>query len=133
MEKKSVIISFVILALLAIGGGGTGVYYYGKYQAELKRVNDPESEVKALLTQIEKLIDLPKDEEPTVATVKDADQIRQQPFFTKAKDGDRVIIYTNARLAILFDAVAGKIMNVGTLNVGTASATQGPPAAGFNE
>lgn len=132
MEKKAVILSFVILALLAIGGGGAGVYYHSKYQQEVKKANDPTNDVKALLIQVGKLIDLPTDEEPTIATVTNADQITQQPFFTKAKNGDRVIIYTNARLAILFDVVAGKIMNVGTINVGTPSATQAPPAPIFN-
>lgn len=122
MEKKSVIISFVILALLAIGGGGVGVYYYSLYQTELHKVRDPQSDLKALLTQVGKLIELPTGEQPTVATVTNADQIKEQPFFAKAKNGDRVIIYTNARMAILFDAIAGKIMNVGTLNVGTQSA-----------
>lgn len=127
MEKKSVIISFVILAFLAIGGGASGVYYFDKYQKEIHKVRDPQSEVKALLLQVGKLIDLPQGEEPTVATVTNAEQIVAQPFFAKAKNGDRVIIYTNARLAILFDAVAGKIMNVGTINVGTPSATPATP------
>ncbi len=131
MENKSVIISFIILAFLAIGGGVSGVYYYGKYQTEMKRVRDPQSEVKALLSQVGKLIELPTGEEPTVATVTNADQIKVQPFFAKAKNGDRVIIYTNARMAILFDMVAKKIMNVGTINVGTPSASPAVPSSGF--
>ncbi len=133
MEKKSVIISFVILGLLAVGGGISGVYYYAKYQQEILRLKDPQRDVKALLTQVGKLIELPTGEEPTVATVTNADQIIAQPFFAKAKNGDRVIIYTNARLAILFDMISGKIMNVGILNVGTPSATQGTPAPSFNQ
>lgn len=131
MEKKSVIISFILLALLAIGGGVAGVYYYGKYQQALVKAKDPKSDVKELLAHIGKLLDLPTGEEPTVATVTNADQIIQQPFFAKAKNGDRVIIYTNARLAILFDEKAGKIMNVGTINVGTQSAVQPTPEPSF--
>ncbi len=132
MEKKSVIISFLILALLAVGGGGAGVYYFNKYQKEMKKVSNPEADVKVLLENVGKLIDLPTDEEPTVATVTNADQISAQPFFAKAKNGDRVIIYTNARLAILFDENVGKIMNVGTINMGTQSAVQATPAVSNN-
>lgn len=121
MEKKLVIISFVVLAFLAVGGGTSGVYYYSKYQKELLKVKDPQGEAKALLVQLGKLMDLPKDEQPTVETVTNADQIKDRPFFAKAKNGDRVIIYTNARMAILFDSIAGKIMNVGTLSVATSS------------
>lgn len=133
MEKKSIIISFVILALLAIGGGASGVYYFDKYQKEVRKVSDPQADIKALLVQVGKLIELPTGEEPTVATVTNADQITAQPFFAKAKNGDRVIVYNNARLAILFDAIAGKIMNVGTLNVGTPSAAQDAPTPSFNQ
>ena len=131
MEKKSVIISFILLSLIAVGGGTAGVYYYGKYQQALVKAKDPKIDVKELIARIGKLIDLPTDEEPTVATVTNADQITQQPFFVKAKNGDRVIIYTNARLAILFDDNAGKIMNVGTINVGTPSALQPTPEPSF--
>jgi len=55
--------------------------------------------------------------------VQDAEQIRSQPFFAKAQNGQRVILYTNARIAILFDEKANKIINVGAVNVGTPSAT----------
>lgn len=128
MEKKSVVISFLILALLAVGGGGAGVYYFDKYQKEVKKVSNPKEDVKVLLEKVGKLIDLPTGEEPTIATVTNADQITAQPFFAKAKNGDRVIIYTNARMAILFDETAGKIMNVGTINMGTQSAVQATPS-----
>ena len=40
-------------------------------------------------------------------------------FFSKAKVGDKVIIYTNARKAILYDPVAGKIVEVAPVNIGT--------------
>lgn len=126
MEKKSVIIAFVILSLLAVGGSSAGIYYYAQYKNLSMRASDPKGEAKAILAKVGKLIDLPVGEEPTVATVQDATQVKSQPFFAKAQNGYRVILYTNAKLAILFDEKGNKLINVGTINVGTPSGT---PAA----
>ena len=124
MEKKSVIISFIILVIIALGGGGAGLYYYNQYTQAVKRASDPKIEAKELLVKLGKLIDLPA-EEPTVATVTNADQITSQPFFAKAKNGYRVILYTNGRLAILYDDKANKIINVGTINVSDTATPSG--------
>lgn len=126
MDKRPVVIAFVILALLAIGGSGAGIYYYSEYQKLSLRTKNPQAEIKEVLGKVGKLIELPEGEEPTVATVQDAEQIRNQPFFSKAQNGHRVILYTNARLAILFDEKANKLINVGAVNVGTPSGSPAP-------
>ncbi|MFZ5534930.1 MAG: hypothetical protein ACOY3M_02120 [Patescibacteria group bacterium] len=126
MDKRPVIIAFVILSLLAIGGSGAGIYYYSEYQKLSQRTRNPQAEIKEVLGKVGKLIELPEGEEPTVATVQDAEQIRNQPFFSKAQNGHRVILYTNARLAILFDEKANKLINVGAVNVGTPSGSPAP-------
>ena len=128
MEKKSVVVSFVILIILAIGGSSAGIYYYLQYKTAVARVNDPTIEVKDVLSKIGRLIDLPIGEEPTVATVQDAEKIRSQAFFAKAQNGYRVVLYPNARLAILFDEKANKLINVGTISVSTPSATAPAPS-----
>lgn len=127
MEKKSVIFSFIILVILALGGAGAGMYYYTQYTRAVNRANDPKAEAKELLGKLGKLIDLPTEEEPTVATVKDVEQIKSQPFFAKAKNGYRVILYTNGRLAILYDDKANKIINVGTINVSSSATPSASP------
>jgi hypothetical protein len=135
MEKKSVLVSFIILLLVALGGSAAGIYYYAKYTHTLKKVADPKLEAKELVQKLGKLIELPE-EEPTVATVTNAEQIKSQPFFAKAKNGDRVILYTNGRMAILYDDKANKIVNVGVINVSndaTASGTQQIPGTSTNE
>ena len=124
MEKKLVILSFVVLIIIALGGAGVGLYYYNQYTLSVKRASDPKIEAKELLVKLGKLIDLPA-EEPTVATVTNADQIISQPFFAKAKNGYRVILYTNGRLAILYDDKANKIINVGTINVSDTATPSG--------
>lgn len=126
MEKKSVVVSFIILIILAVGGSSAGFYYYLQYKTAVARANDPKIEVKDVLSKIGKLIDLPTGEEPTVATVQDAEKIRSQAFFAKAQNGYRVVLYPNARLAILFDEKSNKLINVGTISVSTPSAQPVP-------
>ena len=128
MEKKSVIISFILLALIAIGGSSAGIYFYYQYQMLQQRTNNPTIAVRDLLAKVGKLMDLPANEQPTVATANNADLIKNQPFFAKAKNGYRVILYPNAKLAILFDEQGNKIINFGTINVGNATPSATPAA-----
>lgn len=122
--KKTVLISFIILVLLTIGSSGAAIYYYYQYRQLQIQVNDPGAAVRDLIAQVGKLVELPQNEQPTVATVTNPALIKDQPFFAKAKKGDRVILYPNARIAILFDQAANKIINFGTINVNaTPSAT----------
>jgi hypothetical protein len=73
-----------------------------------------------------KLIVLPTDEQPTLATVVDPSKLKNQPFFAQAQKGDQVLIYTNARKAILYSPTANKIVEVAPLIIGAQAA---PPAA----
>jgi hypothetical protein len=53
-----------------------------------------------------------------VATVSDPEKLKEQPFFTQAKKGDKLLIYAKARKAILYDPAINKIIEVSTLNIG---------------
>lgn len=128
--NKSKIITFA-LAAVAIAGLAGGYYFYNRAErlsTELAEVRPEEQrtedDVAGVIEDVSKLIVLPQDEQPTVATVSDPEKLRDQEFFANAKQGDRVLIYTNARKAILYDPVAHKIIEVAPLNLGdTAGAT----------
>lgn len=125
-----------IFVVLAIAGAGVAGYFYWQYtkaQQEIQTIRtDPsmirqaaQEEVKRLIEKVGQLIELPQGEEPTVATITDIDKLKEQPFFAKAKNGDKVIIYTNAKRAILYDPNTNKIIDVAPVNIGTPSATEG--------
>ena len=101
------------------------VYSYTQL-AELR--GDPqrvaEKEVEELVNRVGKLIVLPEGEQPTVATVSDVESLREQPFFAQAKNGDKVLIYTNARKVILYDPLSNKIVEVAPLNIGETAADE---------
>lgn len=88
---------------------------------------------KQLIEQVGKLIALPKDEEPTIATVSDLSKLQGQPFFANAQIGDKVLIYQIAGKAILFRASDNKIIELAPINksgqTGTPTTTPTDPAA----
>ena len=122
-----------VLAILAVVAIGAAVYFYSQLsqlRADPQKI--AQEEVKSLVVKVGKLIVLPEGEEPTVATVTDPDLLRDQPFFPNAKTGDKVLIYTNARKAILYNPEENKIIEVAPVSIG-AAATPAPaitPPAG---
>lgn len=82
-------------------------------------------EQKATIEKVGKLIDLPKGEEPTIATVKDKDALQDQPFFEASKEGDVVLIYTIAKQAILYRPSENRLIEVAPINIDAAQDAQG--------
>ncbi len=77
-------------------------------------------ETAALIARVRALMVLP-DEQPTIATVTDPSKLQDQEFFQGAKLGDKVLIFTAAKKAILYDPAANRIVDVAPLS---ASAPQ---------
>lgn len=107
-----------VLAGFAILGLALAGYFY----REAARVRDPrtiaEAEVRDVVSHVGKLVILPQDEEPIVATVSDPERLHAQPFFANAKVSDKVLIYARARRAILYRPSENKIVEVAPLNIG---------------
>lgn len=114
----------LILVLLVIMLAATSVYFYKKSNGTDAAA---QAEVKSLVQRIGKIAVLPTDETPTVATVSDPEALKGQAFFADAKKGDKVLIYSNAKKAILFDPLEGKIVNIAPLNTETAKAPSVTP------
>lgn len=112
----------VVLVLLVIILAGTSGYLWKKMQAATSSPEQiAQAEASALAKKVGMLMVLPTDETPTIATVSDPEALKTQAFFTNAKVGDKVLIYTNAKKAVLFDPVLNKILNVAPLNIGAAT------------
>lgn len=110
------------MVLLILGLGAFGGYYFKKYQ-DLKK--NPVSAERAAQEEVDRTIakvanlygSLPTDEKPSVATVSDKDKLKDQPFFDKAVNGDITLIYSNAKLAILYRPSTDKIINVSSVTI----------------
>src|SRR3989344_9582877 len=114
MKKLALLGSLVLL--VALSGSATAAYYfYTQYQKTQKLLQNPTEaakvETQSLVSRVGKLIELPK-EEVTVATVIDAIKLKEQPFFAQSQNGDKVLIYTQTRKAILYRPTANKVIEV---------------------
>lgn len=81
-------------------------------------------EAKTLAGRVGEHIILPTDEVPTIATVSDPSLLKEQSFFAESKKGDRVLIYTNARRAVLYRPDIDKVVTVAPLNIGEENQKQ---------
>ena len=125
LNSKYLIPVSVVVIVLVLGAGGF-LYFKSRSAPVPNNPQAAQAEVKKLVVEVSKLIDLPTGEDPTVATVTDISKLKDQPFFQKAKNGDKVLIYTNARKAILYDPNVKKVIDVAPINIGSNSAQQAP-------
>jgi hypothetical protein len=123
-------IKYGIIAVLVLVAVVPSVYFYTQYRTAQKRLANPnifaQEEAKKYTDMVARLMTLPSDEVPTLATVNDKDKLKNQPFFANAENGDKVLIYTNAKKAILYRPSINKIIDIAPVNIGpsaTESAT----------
>jgi hypothetical protein len=85
-------------------------------QSQLSNINaNPQKAVDrqttALINTVGSLIQLPPNETPTVAEVSNAAQAKTQSnFFASAQNGDRALLYVNAKQAILYRPSTNKVI-----------------------
>jgi hypothetical protein len=113
------------LGILVAGLLGGAIYFYMQYQESQALLKDPQrataQETTRVVDEVGKLIVLPQNEQPQIATVSDVNKLKNQAFFSQAKNGDMVLIYTKAQKAILYDPIQKKVVEVGPINIAEAS------------
>jgi hypothetical protein len=116
MNKQKIIQkSVILLILIAIV---LGIYFYYKWSLSKQEPQAViQKETAQLLAKVSKLMLLPVGEEPTIATVSDPEALKDQLFFAKAQKGDKVLIYTQAKKAILYSVSLNRIIDVSTLSI----------------
>ncbi len=111
---------FAIISLLFC------IYFYVQYQVAQYLLTNPTAktqiEIQQTINKVSRLIVLP-DETPTIATVTDINKLHGQSFFLHAKNGDKVLLFQQAKEAILYDPDIDKLVNVGPINVMQTSPT----------
>jgi predicted lipid-binding transport protein (Tim44 family) len=129
-STSSVVLNIVLLLIIA---GGLSWFFFkyrqqrsdlGKKYAEASQQlttykTDPnaaaQAEAAKTIAEVGKLYALPKDEQPSVATVKDKAKLKDQAFFAKAENGDITLIYSTAKVAVLYRPSTKQIINVSSV------------------
>lgn len=115
-RKGKLIPALVVLVVLA----AALLAFFGNEYFTLSANPDAENQkkIEAVVVKVEKLIDLPQGEVPTLATVSDTSNLKGQAFFEHAEVGDQVLLYTNAKKAYLYSPSKNIIIEVASLNIG---------------
>lgn len=121
-SNSSLYLIILLVFTLAIAIG-TAAYFINRYHDAQNRLNNPtataNAERDALIAKIGVLTILPTNETPATADVVDTTKLSSQPFFANAQNGDKVLIYTKSKKAILYRPSTNKIVNIAPVNLGS--------------
>jgi len=124
-----IIIAIIVLIIAVL----PSYYFYSQYKKTQLLLRNPtassSAQAQAVVNEVGKLMVLPTSEQPTIATVSDVTKLADQPFFANAKNGDKVLIYTQSKKAILFRESIDKIIEVAPVNLGAGGSTPQAPTA----
>ncbi|MFZ4632460.1 MAG: hypothetical protein ACOYL8_04680 [Patescibacteria group bacterium] len=115
-NHKKRVKQLIILASVLVLVIGLAIFYL---LSQKPKVSPEEKELKELIFKVEKLMELPQDETPTVATVLDEEKVREEVFFKQAKSGDKLLAYIKNKKAILYRPSANKIIEVAPISFET--------------
>jgi len=111
-----------LLMAVLVGAAGLAVFFYGQWQ----RVrNNPlqaqeekaQREIAEVMEAVGKLMVLPEGEVPTLVVIDDKENIaKDQEFFKWAENGDQMLVYRQAKKAILYRPKSNKIVNVAPIS-----------------
>ncbi len=130
-RSKVFIVLVVVAVVLAVAGWYSYDYYRSHYGTDQQKID---YEIQKIVAHVSKLMVLPIDETPVLATISDVETLsKQQNFFLGAANGDKLLIYQKTLKAIIWSPSSGKLVNVGpviydqnannkTLSPATASA-----------
>lgn len=110
-----------MIALIIVGLLVFFVYEYAHTKNQLEKLSNPktatESATQQLVDSVGKLVQLPANETPTIATVNDAAKLKNQAFFANAQDGDKVLIYSKSGRAVLYRPSTNRVIEYSTVNL----------------
>lgn len=107
--RRRIFLISSLIVLLTIGVVG----YFLFSQTPEERA---EKEMNTLLADVASLMILPQSEMPLIYTIDDPELLRlQQPFFTDALAGDKLLVYPVAVKAVIYSPERNLIVNVGTI------------------
>lgn len=123
-KYKNLVLVMSIITLVGLGVAAFSFYEYSKTQKELQAMKKlitasqktGNDQLSKIITEVGKIIKLPEGEVPTMATISDISKLNDQAFFKNGKNGNVLLVYSQAGKAILYDPVDKKIVEIAPVN-----------------
>lgn len=125
----------LLVIVLFVVGSGLSFYFYTQWQKAIEAIKaEPTNEIAMIVEIISQSMDLPEGETPTLATVSDKEKLKDQQFFARAENGDKVLIYNKSSKAILYRPSTKRVIEVASIYVDDARnlTTQSDAATSLN-
>lgn len=121
----------LVLFLAAVGLAGWSYYNWQGAQKKIKALSSVEGQQEILkkdkedlVARVKKHILLPEGEEPQIYNITDIDSLsKQQPFYIGAHNGDRILIYQNAKQGFVYDPNRDIVVKVGPVYIDNSKQT----------
>lgn len=123
-KRSKWFIVFILIVFILLAGSAAAAVYLYRENKKLMADRVEIDETKRIIEQVSGMIDVPGEEVPTMATVADKEKLKDQEFFANAENGDRLILYSSTKKAILFRPSTGKIINVSSINTAEPNTAQ---------
>lgn len=118
-NEKTIAVSGVMILLLFFSVFST--YKYVQVENRLNQLGantimSGKSSADKIINEAGAVAKLPDGETPTVALIKNVSQLKGQPFFVGAENGDYLMVYTHAKKALLYRPSINKIIEYSNTN-----------------
>ncbi len=132
--KSKLLWLLILLILLALAGGVAFLYTkYAETRKEVEKLSTVQgqqelskTQTQELLGEMRQIIIMPTNEDPVVATITDINQLKDKDFYKDAKNGDRVVVFANAKKAYIYSPERKLIVNVGAFQIEEKPQNQQP-------
>jgi hypothetical protein len=113
-KTKLLIIAAALVFLVLAGTAGFFAWQFFSLKNDPNKAN--KETVSRLTSEIGSIYMLPSGT-PTVAQIEDKTKLSGQSFFDKAENGDYIVVYTDAKLALVYRESNKKLVNVGPITL----------------
>ena len=113
-KQPAITVSLVALGMLL---GGLGYrFVIASNSSDDGSVLPANASVDQVISKVSEHYVLPTDEKPALATVTDKSKLTSQ-FFKHTQNGDRILIYQNNKIAIVYRPSINRIISVGPVSI----------------
>ena len=119
LNEKTIAVSGLMILLLFFSVFSTAKYVQAENrlnQVGANTIMSGKSSADKVINEAGSIAKLPDGETPTVALIKNVSQLKGQPFFVGAENGDYLMVYTRAKKAILYRPSINKIIEYSNTN-----------------